>query len=151
MTSNIHTPKGFTLLEAVIVIALVSIVSTIVYTSFTALQDRQILDSEVAQVESYIQKARMNSLNAKNGDAHGVLFGTSTIQIVEVSTSSTTYIYTLHNRVKLVQSTLGTSTLVFARISGLPNATGTLTYTYSVGGAVKGTSTIVVNGLGIIQ
>lgn len=151
MIRHVQKTKGFTLLEAVIVLSLVIIVSSLIFASFGALQDRQILDSEVAQVKSYIQKARMNSLNSKKGDAHGIFFGTSTIRTVEVSTSSLLYVYTLHNRVRLVQSTLGTSTLVFARVSGLPNATGTLTYVYSVGGKGKGTSTITINGLGITQ
>lgn len=143
--------KGFSLLEVVIVIVLVGIISRIVYGSFASLQNRQILDKEVAQVKSYIQKSRMNSLNAKNGDSHGVIFGTSTVQVIEVLASSTIYTYVLNNRVQLASSTLGTSTLVFSRISGLPNATGTLMYVYSTGGVVVGTSTITINGLGVTQ
>lgn len=143
--------KGFTLLELIIVIALVGIVSSLVYSSFNALNNRQILDQEMAQVKSYIQKSRMNSLNSRNGDAHGIVFATSSISVIEVLATSTKYVYTLNNRVKLVNSTLGTSTLTFARISGLPNASGTLTYTYSTGSTVVGTSTIVINGVGIVQ
>jgi prepilin-type N-terminal cleavage/methylation domain-containing protein len=147
----VQIKKGFSLLEVVIVFALVSILSSIVYTSFMSLHNRQILDKEVAQVKSYIQKARMNSLNSKKGDTHGVVFSTSTVQVIEVVASSTIYTFTLNNRVALASSTLGTPTLTFARISGLPSATGTLTYTYSVGSRVIGTSTIVINGLGVVQ
>lgn len=143
--------KGFTLLELVIVVALVAIVSQLIYSSFNALNNRQILDQEIAQVKSYIQKSRMNSLNSKNGDAHGIVFATSSISVIEVLATSTKYVYTLNNRVRLVSSTLGTSTLTFARISGLPNATGTLVYIYSSGTTVVGTSTITINGAGIVQ
>lgn len=148
-----HTPQtqGFTLLEIIIVLTLVLIISQLVYGSFTSLNNRQILDKEVDQVKSYIQKARINSLNAKNGDAHGLVFSSSTVQVIEVLASSTVYTYTLNNRVRLAASTLGTSTLVFARVSGIPNATGTLTYTYSSGSTVIGTSSIVINGLGITE
>lgn len=143
--------KGFTLLELIICLALVAMVSQLVYSSFSSLNNRQILDKEVAQVKSYIQKSRMNSLNSKNGDSHGIVFASSSISVIEVLATSTKYLYTLDNRVKLVSSTLGTSTLTFARISGLPNATGTLTYTYSSGNTVIGTSTITINGAGIVQ
>ena len=137
------TSKGFTLLELVLSLSLLVLVSSLVYGSFSSLNNRQILDTEIGQVKSYIQKARMDSLNSKNGDAHGVMFATSTLTVIEVMATSTAYIYTLNNRVRLVGSTLGTSTLTFARISGLPNATGTLTYTYSSGNTVVGTSTII--------
>ncbi len=143
--------KGFTLLELVICIALLVFVSGLVYGSFASLNNRQILDTEIGQVKSYIQKARMDSLNSKNGDSHGVIFATSTLTVIEVLATSTSYVFTLNNRVHLVSSTLGTSTLTFARISGLPNATGTLTYTYSAGNTVVGTSTITINGAGIVQ
>lgn len=147
-----HTSqKGFTLLELLISLALVVMVSRLVYSSFSALNNRQILDQEMAQVKSYIQKSRMNSLNSKNGDSHGIVFATSSISVIEVLATSTKYIYTLNNRVQLVSSTLGTSTLTFARISGLPNATGTLTYIYSQGSKIIGTSTIIINGAGIVQ
>ncbi len=141
--------KGFTLIEVLIVLILSILISSIVYTSFSSLQDRQILDAEVDQVVSYIQKARIDSLNSKGGDSHGIIFGTSTITVIEVSGATTTHVYTLNNRVVLATSTLGTTTLTFARISGLPSVTGTTTYTYSVGGKVKGTSTVVINGLGV--
>ena len=143
--------KGFTLLELIICIALVAIVGQLVYSSFNALNNRQILDQEVAQVKSYIQKSRMDSLNSKNGDSHGIMFASSSISVIEILATSTSFIYTLNNRVRLVNSTLGTSTLTFARISGLPSATGTLTYTYSSGNMIVGTSTITINGAGIVQ
>ncbi len=143
--------KGFSLLEVVIIAVLSLIIGSIVFSSLSALNNRQILDKEVAQVRRYIQDARIDSLNSKNTDTHGVVLATSTVSVIEVLASSTSYIYVLNNRVSLASSTLGTSTLTFARISGLPNATGTLTYIYSVGGVAVGTSTITINGLGIVQ
>lgn len=143
--------KGFSLLEVVIMAVLSLIIGSIVFSSLSALNNRQILDKEVAQVRRYIQDARIDSLNSKNTDIHGVVLATSTVSVIEVLASSTSYIYVLNNRVSLAGSTLGTSTLTFARISGLPNATGTLTYVYSVGGVAVGTSTITINGLGIVQ
>jgi prepilin-type N-terminal cleavage/methylation domain-containing protein len=143
--------KGFTLLELMIVIVLTCVLSSIVYVSFTSLNNRQILDKEMAQVKSYIQKARINSLNSKNGDAHGVMFATTSLTVVELLATSTLYVYVLNERIRLTSSTLGTSTLTFARISGLPSATGTLTYTYGSGSTVVGTSTITINNAGIVQ
>lgn len=150
-SERIKHSKGFTLLEIVVVLSIVLMVSFIVYSPLSSLNNRQILDKEVAQVESYIQKSRMNSLNSKNGDEYGIRFTTSTIQVVTTTASSTLTLYTLNSRVQLASSTLGTSTIVFSRISGLPNATGTLLYVYDTGNSVSGTSTITINGLGIIR
>ncbi|MES2623478.1 MAG: prepilin-type N-terminal cleavage/methylation domain-containing protein [Patescibacteria group bacterium] len=143
--------NGFTLLELIISIVLITIISRLAYVSFSSLNNRQILDKEVAQVKSYIQKARIDSLNSRDGDTHGVIFATSTVSVIELLATSTLYEYVLNNRVKLAASTLASSTLTFARISGLPNVTGTLTYTYSVGNKVVGTSTITINGVGVVQ
>lgn len=143
--------KGFTLLELLISITLVLIISGIVYSSFSALNNRQILDQEIARIKSYIEKSRMNSLNSKNGNEHGIRFASSSITTVEVTATSTQNVFTQNNTIKLVGSTLGTTTLTFARISGLPNATGVLTYTYSSGTTVIATSTITINGAGIVQ
>ena len=142
---------GFTLLEIIVVLSIAIMISAIIYTPLSSLNNRQILDKEVAQVESYIQKSRMNSLNSKNGDEYGITFTTSTVRVVAIIASSTTVLYTLNNRVQLASSTLGTSTVIFSRISGLPSATGTLMYVYNSGSSVIGTSTITINGLGITQ
>lgn len=150
-SEHIKRIKGFTLFEIIVVLSIVLMVSFIVYSPLSSLNNRQVLDKEVAQIESYIQKTRMNSLNSKHGDEYGIRFATSTIQMIATTASSTITLYTLNNRVRLASSTLGTSTIVFSRISGLPNATGTLLYVYDTGNSVSGTSTITINGLGIIQ
>jgi prepilin-type N-terminal cleavage/methylation domain-containing protein len=146
-----HTQKGFTLLELIITIVLMVLISRLVFTSFSALNNRQILDKEVAQIKSYIQKARIDSLNSKDGDVHGIVFATSTVSVISELATSTLYEYVLNNRVSLATSTLGNSKLTFARISGLPSATGTLTYVFKMGNAVIGTSSITINGIGIVQ
>ena len=143
--------KGFTLLEVIVALSIVIMLGTIIYTPLSSLNNRQILDKEVAQVESYIQKSRMNSLNSKNGDEYGIVFSSSTVRVVAIIASSTTVLYTLNSRVTLASSTLGTSTVIFSRISGLPSATGTLMYVYKTGGSIVGTSTITINGLGVTQ
>jgi prepilin-type N-terminal cleavage/methylation domain-containing protein len=153
MSNTCHNiyKKGFTLLEIIVVVSITIMISFIVYSPLSSLNNRQILDKEVAQVESYIQKSRMNSLNSKNGDEYGITFTTSTVRVVAIIASSTTVLYTLNNRVQLASSTLGTSTIIFSRISGLPSATGTLMYVYDTGSSAIGTSTITINGLGITQ
>lgn len=148
--------KGFTLLEVIVVSFIAILISGIVYSPLSDLNNRQVLDKEVAQVESYIQKSRMNSINAKNGDAYGITFSTSTVKVVSIIASSTTILYTLNNRVRLASSTLNagglaTTTVIFSRLTGLPSATGTLMYVYLSGSQTIGTSSITINGLGITQ
>ncbi len=147
---NKNFQKGFTLIEILIAVALFAIVGRIVWASFNSLNNRQVLDSEVFFIKSVIQKVRLESLDSKGGIAHGIIFGSSTLTVVDQG-ATTTRVYMYTNGVQLSTSTIGTSTIVFSKVSGLPSATGTLTYSLTKGGTVIGTSSFSVNGVGVIQ
>ena len=149
MNTKTHR-HGFTLLEIVIVVAITAIISRIVFASFGAINNRQMLDSDVALIKSTIQKARLESLNSKGGIAHGVTFGSTSVTIVDQGTS-TTRVISHASGVTLSTSTFGTSTVIFERVTGIPSATGTLTYSMMKGSTVIGTTSFSINSVGVIQ
>ena len=142
--------KGFTLLEIVIVVALFAIVSKIVFSSFGALNDRQSLESDMSLIKSSIHQSRLESLNSKTGLAHGVQFSSTSITIVDQG-RSTVRIIPFASGVKLATSTFSTSTVIFSKVTGLPSATGTLTYVLMKGGKVIASSSFSINNVGVIQ
>lgn len=149
MSKKILT-KGFTLIEIIIVVFLVALVSRIIFSSFNSLNNRQSLEAQIDLIQSTIQKARLESLNSKSGIAHGVTFASTTLTIFGQGTT-TTRVITYAGGVKLASHTLGTSSITFAKVTGLPNATGTLTFTLTTGNNVIATTTFSINSIGVIQ
>lgn len=150
MQHTLFTKKGFTLLELVIVVALTAIIARITFSSFASLNNREVLDSQVSLIKSTIQKTRLESLNSKNGIAHGVTFASTTLTITDQGTS-TTRVIPFSTGVALASQTLGTTSITFAKVTGLSSASGTLTYTLTRGNTVIATSSFSINSIGVIQ
>jgi prepilin-type N-terminal cleavage/methylation domain-containing protein len=151
------THKGFTLLEMIIVIFLVGLVSGLIFASFNALSNRETLDKEVDNIKSIIHKTRLESLNAKNSAAHGIKVASTTLTTTETGTS-TVMVYSFPtgvtlqiNGLKTVSGGAATSSIEFAQISGMTNATGTLTYVFKSGSTNMATRTITINALGTVE
>ena len=136
--------KGFTLLEMVISIALVALLSLIVFSSFNALNNKQALDRQVDFIESSVVKTRNDALNSKNNVDQKITFSTTSVTFDGVKTEFT-------GGISLASYSTGTSTITFYRISGTPSATGTLVYQLKQGTTVIATSSILINNLGIIE
>ena len=149
--------RGFSLIELIIVITIFGILSRIVFVSISEMQNKQSLDKEMDFIRSLIQKTRLESLNAKNGSVHALVFASSSIQKIESGTTTATT-YSLSNDIVLFQNNLksvtngsATTTLSFARISGYTNATGTLVFNLQKGSTSMATETISINGLGTVE
>lgn len=149
--------KGFSLIEMLIAVAILGILSRIVFVSISQIQNSQALEKELDFVKSVIQKTRLESLNAKNGTTHAVYFASTSIQTKESGTT-TVQIFNLSDGIVLTQNNLknvlggsATSTVWFAKISGYANATGTLQYSLQKNGQNLNTKTLIINGLGIVE
>ena len=149
--------NGFTLLEILLVIALLGMIAGLVYASFSALNNRQILNAEVDNIKSIIQITRLESLNSKNGSTHRIIFDATTVTTAETGTT-TIKVYTLSPSVIMQGQTLkqisngaATSSVSFAKLTGLANATGTVTYIFNGGSAYTATKTITINALGTVE
>jgi len=132
------------LIEMMMVIIILSIISGIIFFSFSSMNDKQTLDKQTSLIKNLIGQTRTNALNSKNGKDQKITLATSTVvyddQVVD-----------LINGVELYSYDLSTSTIVFYRITGLPSATGTFTYALKKGNTIISTSSISINNLGIIE
>lgn len=157
---NAHQNKentGFTFIEVMITLALVAIVAGLIIASFSSLNGRQTLDKEVDNIKSIIQKTRLESLNSKNGSTHRIIFDANMVTTAETGTT-TTRVYPFSSSVVMqinglreVSGGAATSTVAFAKLSGLANATGTITYIFNINSANTATRTITINALGTVE
>jgi prepilin-type N-terminal cleavage/methylation domain-containing protein len=143
---NIRTKQqtGFTFIEIIISLSLLTMISALVFVSFNSLNNKQSLDKQIDLLKSTINQTRMDAINSKNSTNHSIQFSTTSI-VYDNQTID------LENNVSLLSSTIGSTTISFYRISGFPSATGTLVYKLQKGGAVIATSSIIINNLGIIE
>lgn len=142
--NNSKVVKGFSFIELILTISLVAMVSGLILVSFNSLNNRQTLDKQIDFIESAINKTRNDALNSRNG----------TDQTFTFATTSITYdgkTINLDASVMLSSYTTGVKSIVFSRLSGIPNATGTLVYKLQKGSTVISTSSIIINNLGIIE
>lgn len=149
--------KGFSLIELLVSITILGIISSIVFVSISEMQNKQALDKEKDFIKSVIHKTRLESLNSKNGNTHGLVFASTSIQKIETgTTTSQTYnlssdVLLFQNNLKTVSGNLATSTIFFSKISGYTTATGTLVYILQKGSTSMATETISINALGTVE
>lgn len=144
MILNIKSEKGFSFLEIIICLSLLLILSTLVFVSFNNLSDRQSFDKQIDLIKSTINQTRMDAINAKNSDSN-------TVQFLSDSIIYQDKVISLQNNISLMSYTTSTTTISFDKVSGFPNATGTLIYKLQKGDDVIATSSIIINNLGIIE
>jgi Tfp pilus assembly protein FimT len=136
--------SGFSAIELVISLGVLIMISSMILFSFNSLNNKQSLDKQVDFIKSAINKTRTNSINSMN----------NTDQIISFATTSITYegqTIDLENDITLSSYTTGTKNITFSRLTGFPNATGTMVYQLKKGDDVIATSSIIINNLGIIE
>jgi prepilin-type N-terminal cleavage/methylation domain-containing protein len=136
--------KGFSFIEMIVSLSLLAMISSLTFFSFNSLNNKQSLDKQVDFIKSSINQTRVNAMNSKN----------AINQIINFSTTSITYdgkTINLENGISLSSYSTATNTISFSRISGFPNATGTIIYKLQKGNTVIATSSIIINNLGIIE
>jgi prepilin-type N-terminal cleavage/methylation domain-containing protein len=144
MITNTSKQKGFSLIEIIISIGLIVIISTLTYFSSNALNNRQSFDKQLDFIKSSISQTRVNALNSKNGTDQSITFGTTSMIYNNQE-------FILENDIQLQSYTTSTSTIIFYRLTGFPNATGALIYNMKKGDKVVASSSIIINNLGIID
>ncbi len=136
--------RGFSFVEMIISLSLLVMISSLIFFSFNSLNNKQSLDKQVDFIKSSINQTRTNAINSKNNSNQSILFSSTSISYDDK-------IIDLENNISLMSYTIATNTINFSRISGIPNATGTLVYKLQKGDTIIATSSIIVNNLGIIE
>lgn len=150
---NKLTP-GFTLLEILMVVAIMGILVTIIITSFSTLNKAQALDKSARQGASILNQARMLTLSSKEDSVYGVHFESSEITLFKGGSYSSNdpdnIISPLNSIVSITNINLsgGGVDVIFGRLTGNTNTPGTVTFSLDSSTATK---TISVSGTGLIE
>jgi prepilin-type N-terminal cleavage/methylation domain-containing protein len=144
--------KGFSVIEILVVVAIIAIISGIVLTSFSSLNKNQALLTETDTILSMLDRARNRSVSSESATEYGLHFASSSVVLFVGKTypagSSTNETENINSRltVSSINLTGGASDLYFKRISGKASATGTVVLSIAGGGQSK-TITIYNTGL----
>ncbi len=145
--------KGFTMLEIVVVVAIVMILASVIITSFSKFRNNKVLDTGVENTLSVLAKARGNTLSSKNAYQYGVHFEASQAVLFRGATynSSDTNneVAPLDNALEIssVSLTGGGSDVLFDRLTGKTSMDGTVIV--RVKSDTAKTKTVTINGTGI--
>ncbi len=149
---NLRT-QGLTIIEILVVIAILGIIFAITIPQFAKMRENQVLKSTVGDVISSLDKARAETLSSLNSSVYGVHFQSDQIIIFKGASFSsgdannetisiTTPAYLANGSLTLPAN------IYFNRLSGSPSANGTITVSttnYSKIITISATGTASVN------
>lgn len=129
--------KGFTLIEILLVLAIMVILASIILPSFGKMRENQVLKSTTSEVISVIDKARSQSLSSVGSSEYGVHFQTDKIVLFKGITYSSSdaenedIILTIPATISTISLTGGAVDVYFDRLSGAPSKSGTIVISVS--------------------
>ena len=143
MKNFFKNQKGMTLLEILVVIAVLGILLSIVLPQFSKIKENQVLKNAVEDVMSVLRSAESQSLASMNSSEYGVhfqsdqviLFKGKTFSIGAADNKITNIILPASiSNVTLAGISANTGDVYFERLSGVPSKIGIITIsTSSVG------------------
>jgi len=125
--------KGITLIELLIVIAIIGILVAIVLPEFLRMKNVQILKSATEDVSSVLSKARSQTLSSLNSLQYGVHFETSSITIFSGDTynqnDNSNQIINISSPavISSILLTNGGADVYFNKLNGKPSKNGSIT------------------------
>jgi prepilin-type N-terminal cleavage/methylation domain-containing protein len=149
--------KGFSLIELIIVISIATILVSISITTFFNVSEQQSLEKDVNYAIAIVEKARLQTVNSKSNSQFGVRFASSSVTLFQgaayVVGSSTNTVFSFSPKVEILSINLsgGTQNLVFEKITGKSNATGTIKFRLKTNQNASTTIAVYKTGLVEIQ
>ncbi len=143
--------RAFTILEILITLAIALILLGVSVTTLLNYRTSRELDTITDTIASKLEEARSNAMSGKNGTNFGLAFSTSTY----IYWSGSSYfqgaventIYPISSNLSITSTISGTDhAVMFARITGLPNVTGTTTITNNFNASTSDSIYIGPNG-----
>lgn len=130
MQDNIKKGEGFTLLELMLVVALGTVITALTVPVGIRFFQTQSLDESADTLLSNLRRAEAQAMFQKNDSAFGVKFLSGSYILFQgssyaSSTQSEVESFSLPSGITMS----GIDEVVFAKLTGVPNATGTLTMT----------------------
>lgn len=145
--------KGFTLMEVLIVITISALLVTMFSGLFGGIVNYQSVDQDADTILSYVEKARSLAINSQAYSEYGIRFASSTVTLFQGTTfapSSSNLVYNMSSRVQISAINLsnGSADVYFNKITGKPNATGTVTVQLTSGTTTR---QVIIHGSGFSE
>lgn len=152
-TSHPSCRRGFTLVEILVSLAIILLLMGIGAYALIASRTAKQLDTMTDSITAKLEEAKSNAISGKNGTNFGLAFSTTTYVYWSGSSYSpgnaNNLTYPVTNGFSITSTIPGTDhAIMFARITGLPNATGSITITSNQNAST--TDTITIGTLGDI-
>lgn len=150
-----HT-RGFSLIEILIVIAVIGIVGSITASTLLRFSEGSLIDTQGQLVYSVLSEARSRTIASHADSQYGVHFATSTLVLFKGSTynqnASTNATTSLSSRVTLTTNfSGGVSDVVFSQVTGKASANGTTTLYLNSSTTPRSSISIHVYPTGVIE
>lgn len=146
--------KGITTVELLIIAATLGIIFSIILPQFSKIRENQVLKNTTIEVVSGLNKARAQTLASLNSSSYGVHFQSDKVIIFKGvvfsagDANNEVIDFTVPANISNISLGAGVSDIFFARLSGIPNKTGTVTVStpsYSKIITISATGAINVN------
>lgn len=147
--------RGFTLIELIIAISIITIIAGIFISPFSKFRNDQLLKAGAENIASVITKARSATLASINDSSFGVHFSSDSVILFSGETydsgNSLNEIITLNEAVTVdgINLTGGVDDVYFERLTGKASATGTISV--SLTNDNTKTKTITITSLGAVK
>lgn len=152
---------GFSLMEMVVVVALISILSVIAVTNLIERAAHEELDAATTQIATTLREAQSKAATQEGGTSWGVHFENSTatppfyaLYKDPYSTGSVVLRKSLSRGVRFSSSSIpfgGFSNILFAQITGTPSAPALIELELIGGEGVEATSSVMVSVAGLVS
>jgi prepilin-type N-terminal cleavage/methylation domain-containing protein len=153
MQNHINNKKGFTIIEILIVLSILTLISFITFGFFVDYRKSQGTTQDVELIASLLYKARSDAISSNGSSDYGVHFASSTATTFKGTTYNPSdpvnqvFSFTAGNFLSIISLTSGGVDVVFNKLTGETNQPGSLTLT-TADGSVK---VITVYQTGLIQ
>jgi len=147
--------KGFTLLELLLVLAIIAIIAAFTFPIYTGFQLSQIHDTRTEEIVQALRQAQSKSMAGQNDSSWGVYFDSSNNKFVIFQGTSYASRVSDYDYETELESTLslsnisingGGSEVVFTKIDGSTTDYGSLDLTTD-----EDTATISINAAGLVE
>ena len=144
---------GFTLLEMVMVLAVIAIISAISVSSFLRVNRDRAIITETEKVLSLVGKARSFTLAAKDGRAYGVHFEQGKAVLFlgptynAATASNEAQVLNKEVRISAISLAGGGSEVVFSKLTGTTAQSGTITLALVNDASITKVITIAATGI----
>ena len=145
--------KGFSLLEIIIALAILGVIATLVINPFTSFRDHQVLNGAVEEILASLQQARVKTLSSEGGNQYGIHFASNQVVLFAGTTydpvNPSNQDIGLSSSVTISGISLagGSSDIVFQKLTGVTNQSGTVTIELNSDPTLVKTVTINSNGI----